>query len=37
LIEQVEEIAPAVARMLRVLADRYDYEKLGEILGQEEE
>ena len=37
LIEQVEEIAPAAARMLRALADRYDYETLGEILGQEEE
>ena len=37
LIEQVDQIAPAVARMLCALADRYDYETLGEILGQEEE
>ncbi|MBW1776819.1 MAG: hypothetical protein JRJ54_04400 [Deltaproteobacteria bacterium] len=37
LIEHVAEIAPAAARMLRALADRYDYETLGEILGQEEE
>ena len=37
LIAQVAEIAPAAARMLRALADRYDYETLGEILGQEEE
>jgi len=37
LIAQVAEITPAVARMLRALADRYDYETLGEILGKEEE
>jgi CheY-like chemotaxis protein len=34
LIGQVEELDSAAARTLQELADRYDYEKLGEILGK---
>jgi len=35
LISRVEELDRVVARGLRALADRYDYEKLGELLGRQ--
>jgi len=37
LIGRAREIDPAVARALRTLADRYDYDKLGEALGDDGE